>query len=76
MKRSRKCQYEEVYEGREAPKVSVPVTSDTLDDLDGHDELEPQEPLHMIISHKRKPTWAREIIQEAERYGAPKGSSR
>jgi hypothetical protein len=75
LKRSRKCRYEEVYE-EEAPKASVPVTGDTLDDLDGHDELEPQEPLRMIISHKRKPAWAHEIIQEVERYGAPEGSSR
>ena len=52
------------------------MIGDTLDDLDGHDELEPQEPLSMTISHKRKPAWAREVIQEAERFGAPKGSSR
>ena len=24
-------------------------------------------------SHKRKPTWARELIREAKRYGAPEG---
>ena len=31
----------------------------------------------MDISQKRKPTWVREIIQEeAERYGAPKVSTR
>ena len=38
--------------------------------------LEPQEPTTMDISRKRKPTWVREIIQEAERYGAPEGSTR
>ena len=38
--------------------------------------LEPQEPPTMDISRKRKPAWVREIIQEAERYGAPKGSTR
>ena len=27
-------------------------------------------------SHKRKPTWARELIREAKRYGAPKGIHR
>ena len=37
---------------------------------------EPQEPPTMEISRKRKPAWAREIIQEAERYGAPEGSTR
>ena len=41
-----------------------------------HDMLEPQEPPDINISHKRKPAWAREIIQEAKRYGAPEGSSR
>ena len=30
----------------------------------------------MDISQKRKPTWVREIIQEAEKYGAPEGSTR
>ncbi len=54
-KRSMECRYKEAYE-EEAPKASVPMTSDTLDDLDGHDELEPQEPICMTISHKRKPT--------------------
>ena len=28
------------------------------------------------VSHKRKPAWARELIQDAERYGAPEGSLR
>ena len=41
-----------------------------------HDMLEPQEPPAMDISRKRKPAWVREIIQEAERYGAPEGSTR
>ena len=30
----------------------------------------------MEISRKRKPAWAREIIHEAERHGAPEGSTR
>ena len=30
----------------------------------------------MDISRKRKPTWVREITQEAERYGALEGSTR
>ena len=41
-----------------------------------HDMLEPQEPSNMDIYRKRKPSWVREIIQEAERYGAPEGSTR
>ena len=38
--------------------------------------LEPQEPPTMNMSQKRKLAWAREIIQEAEKYGAPEGSTR
>ena len=38
--------------------------------------LEPQEPPHINTSHKRKPAWAQDIIQEVERYGAPEGSTR
>ena len=37
---------------------------------------EPQEPPMMEISRKRKPAWEREIIQEAEIYGVPEGSTR
>ena len=35
-----------------------------------------QEPVEIIIekdSHKRKPTWPRELIWEATRYGTPEG---
>ena len=38
--------------------------------------LEPQEPPTMDISRKRKLALVREIIQEAEKYGAPEGSTR
>ena len=38
--------------------------------------IEPQEPPTMNISRKRKPAWERQIIQEAEKYGAPEGSTR
>jgi hypothetical protein len=38
--------------------------------------IESQEPPHMTISHKRKPTWVKEIIEYAEKYGAPKGTMR
>ena len=40
-----------------------------------HDMIEPQEPVEPFLekdSHKRKPAWARELLREAERYGAPK----
>jgi hypothetical protein len=50
----------------------------TLDDEipEDHDMMESQEPPRMIISHKRKPSWARELIQDAEKYGAPEGTMR
>ena len=41
-----------------------------------HDMLEPQEPPTMNMSGKRNPTWVREIVQEADKYGAPEGSTR
>ena len=46
------------------------------EDHEDHDMEEPQEPLetlHEKDSHKRKPTWERELIQYVERYGAPEG---
>jgi hypothetical protein len=30
----------------------------------------------MTISHKRNPTWERELIQDGEKYGAPEGTMR
>jgi hypothetical protein len=30
----------------------------------------------MTISHKGNPAWARELIQDGEKYGAPKGTMR
>jgi hypothetical protein len=41
-----------------------------------HDTIESQEPPQMTISHKRKPAWARELIQDGEEYGAPEGTMR
>ena len=41
-----------------------------------HDMLEPREPSTMNMSRKRKIAWIREIIQEAEKYGAPEISTR
>ena len=39
---------------------------------------EPQRPKDppKEVSHKRRPVWARELIQDAEKYGAPDGSLR
>jgi hypothetical protein len=41
-----------------------------------HYMIESQERPQMTISHKRKPAWARELIQDGEKYGAPEGTMR
>jgi hypothetical protein len=43
---------------------------------DDHDMIESQEPPQMRISHKRKPTRARELIQYGEKYDSPEGTMR
>jgi hypothetical protein len=73
LKKSRRCQLEEVYEEepvaprvaelvREVPKVAEPVreviTSPDEEMLEDHDIVEFQEPPQMTISHKRKFAWA------------------
>jgi hypothetical protein len=91
IKKSRRCQLEEVYEEehvaprvaesvREVPRAAEPVrevvTSPDEKILEDHDIVEFQEPPQMTISHKRKPAWAREIIQDGEKYGVPGGTTR
>jgi hypothetical protein len=44
--------------------------------LEDHDIVEFKEPSQMTISHKRKPDWARELIQYGEKYGVPEGTMR
>jgi hypothetical protein len=44
--------------------------------LEDHDIVEVQEPPQMTFSHKRKPAWARELIQDGEKYVVPEGTSR
>ena len=76
LKRSRKCQHEEVYE-EDAPPRNVQATFIPEDETPKyHDMTEPQESPMMEISRKRKPAWTREILREAKIYGAPKGSTR
>jgi hypothetical protein len=52
-------------------EVTVSLDDEILED---HDLIESQEPPRMAISHKRKPSWARELIQDAEKYGSPEGT--
>jgi hypothetical protein len=79
--KSRRFHLEEVY-GEEpmAPRVAEPVreviTSPDEEILEDHDIIESQEPPHMTISHKIKPAWARELIQDGEKYNAPEGTTR
>jgi hypothetical protein len=81
LKRSRKCHVEEVYEEEPvAPRVAEPVKEVTINPDDeipeDHDIIESQEPPRTTIPHKRKSVWARELIQDGEKYGAPKGPMR
>jgi hypothetical protein len=84
LKKSRRCQLEEVYEEepvnpriaesvREVPRAAKPirevVTSPDEDIPKDHDIIEVQEPPQMTFSHKIKPDWARELIQDGEKYG-------
>jgi hypothetical protein len=89
LKKSKICQLEEVCEEepvipntamREVPRATEPVrevvTSPDEELLEDHDIVEVQEPPQMMILHKRKPAWAREIIQDGEKYGVPQGTTR
>ena len=91
LKKSRRCQLEEMYEEelvnprttksmREVPRVAEPVreviTSPDEETPEDHDITEVQEPPQMTFSHKRKSAWARELIQDGEKHGVPKGTSR
>jgi U3 small nucleolar RNA-associated protein 14 len=63
---------------REVPRAAEPVrevvTSPDEETLEDHDITEVQEPPQMTFSHKRKPAWARELIQDEEKYGVPEGT--
>jgi hypothetical protein len=89
LKKSKLCKLEEVYEEkpvipntamRGVPRATKPVrevvTSPDEELLEDHDIVEVQEPPHMTILHKRKPSWAREIIQDREKFGVPEGTTR
>jgi hypothetical protein len=81
LKKPRRCQLEEVYEEEPvAPRVAEPIREATVSPDDeiheDHDMIESQEPPKMTISLKRKLAWARELIQDGEKYGAPEGTMR
>jgi DNA polymerase sigma len=89
--RSIKKAYQEVYEEepvnpriaesmREVLGAIEPVreviTSPDEETPEDHDITEVQEPSQMTFSHKRKSAWARELIQDGEKYGVPEGTTR
>jgi hypothetical protein len=89
LKKSKICQLEEVCEEepiipntamREVPRATDPVrevvTSPDEELLEDHDIVEVQEPPQMMILHKRKLSWAREIIQDGVKYNVPQGTTR
>jgi hypothetical protein len=41
-----------------------------------HDMIESQKPPQIMISHKRNPSWERELIQYGEKYDSPEGTMR
>jgi hypothetical protein len=91
LKKSRRCQLEEVYveepvnprtteSVREVPRTAEPVR-EVVTSLDeetpkDHDITKVQEPPQMTFSHKRKSAWARELIQDGEKYGVLEGTTR
>jgi hypothetical protein len=77
--RSRQNHSDEVHD--EEPKTPRVAYTNVGDDvvLEDHDIEEPHRPGDSSIemnTKKRRPAWAREIIQDAEKYGAPDGSFR
>jgi hypothetical protein len=91
LNKSRNFHLEEVYEEepliprvvelvREVPRAVEPVrevvTSPDEEILEDHDVEEFQEPPQMTLLHKRNPSWARHLIQDGEKYGVLKGTTR
>jgi hypothetical protein len=89
LKKYKLCQLEEVYEEelvipnpamREVPRAVEPVreviNSPDEELLEDHDIVEVEEPPQMMILHKIKPVWARELIQDGEKYDVPQGTTR
>ena len=65
---------------RQVPRTAEPVREvvASLDEEtpEDHDVSKVQEPPYMTFSHKRNPAWARELIQDGEKYGVPERTTR
>ena len=59
LKKSRRCQFEEVHEEDVTPRIIEVELSPEIVASEDHDMLEPQEPPTMDMSQKRKPAWVR-----------------
>jgi hypothetical protein len=80
LNRSRKHHTNEICDEKpKAPRFAYSIAGNdfVLEEhgLEDHDMEEPQIPIEMITKKKR-PAWAHEIIQDSEKYGAPDGSFR
>ena len=62
LKRSRKCQHEEVFEEETPPRNEENAYLREDEAPEEHDIAEPQEPPIMEITRNRNPAWTREII--------------
>ena len=63
--RSRRTPIQEVEEPEEMRVRDMEIGEAIPEDPEDHDMIEPQEPVETILeqdSHKRKPTWAQELI--------------
>ena len=71
--KSKRNHVDEVHD--EEPTAStIPYTEEEELVPENHDMMEPQKPVDSpteVITYQRKPGWAHELIQYAERYGAP-----
>ena len=77
--RSRRTPIQEVEEPEGTRVRDMEIGESIPEDYEDHDMAEPQESIEKLLekdSHKRKPAWEWELIQEAERYGTPKGMHR
>ena len=59
LKRSQKCQHEEVYEEETPPRNEETTCLPEDEAPEDHDMAKPQESPMMEISRKRKPAWTR-----------------
>ena len=87
-KRSKELPLDTEVEESETPQIQAPVSETSnldmqMEELDERlDQIDPVEPIEQVDRSleapqtKRRPTWCREIMHEAEKHGAPSGTFR